>query len=385
MTVVGEMPAETTEAPKPQPKSRKKFAITGGAVAAAIVFAVVVAATSDGGGAGSVLAPKPSAQEVAKSYLTALSDGSGDDAAKLLDSQNRVKVDMAASTALREATTRIQGVKVGDELGAKPQESGDSATVRAAYTLAGKDTSVDMKLVKGPDGWLIHDPAFVSVEAPAVLAVPGGKPLVSNYFTKYADPLPVDYKVTVGKGLPLTPGKKATLFPAEYPLTYSGSKYFKSSVASFSEDLSAPFIVVNDTLVIQSLQAQLTKYVQDCMASGQTEAALNDQPCGFSSVNNPATVDKIQTDTSDWTLTTPPTVGFRQDGTDLVWRAKFDASAHRVWINKLDPTVGANVQVSRKFSCEGGWDFNAKGEPQYAYGSCDGNRMYALTMSRPNQ
>lgn len=379
------MPAETTEAPKPQPKSRKKFIIIGGAVAAAIVIAVVAAATSGGGGAGSILAPKPSAQEVAKSYLTALSDGSGDDAAKLLDSQNKVKVDMAASAALREATTRIQGVKVGDELGAKPQESGDSATVRAAYTLAGKDTSVDMKLVKGPDGWLIHDPAFVSVEAPAVLAVPGGKPLVSNYFTKYADPLPVDYKVTVGKGLVLTSGKKATLFPAEYPLTYSGSKYFKSSVSSFSENLSAPFIVVNDTAVIQSLQAQLTKYVQDCMASGETETVLNDQPCGFSSVNNPATLAaNIQTDKSDWKLTTPPALSFRPDG-DLVWRANFGASAHRVWVNTLDSTVGANAMVSPNFKCEGGWDFTAQGEPQFAYGSCGGGSMYALTMGRPRQ
>lgn len=379
MTVVGELPAETTEAPKP--KSRKKYIIGAGAAVAIVVGVVAVTAGLSGGGGGSILAPKPGPEAVVKSYLTALSDGKGADAVKFLDPQNKVQLDMAAASALSEAKGRIQDIKVGEEVGATPQESGDNATVRAKYTLAGKETSVDLALVKAADGWVIHDPATIHISAPEVLASPTGKVVANASGADYSEPAPVEYAVTVGKGLLLSPGKSADLFPAEYPLSYSGSKYFQLRVDSFNTHLTSDYIKVNDALVAEALQAPLTKYVNDCIASGQTATVLNDQPCGINSVSSPATLAKVQTDTSDWALTSAPALKLTPGGPGE-WTAEFATTAHRVWINTLDPTVGANENVAPKFKCRGAWDFTDQGEPQFASGSCNTGKMYALTAGR---
>ncbi|WP_211880826.1 hypothetical protein [Pseudarthrobacter albicanus] len=383
MTVVGELPAETTQAPEPKPKSRKKLAIIGVGVAAAIVVAIV-AVTAGGGDAGApALALKPDAQATVKSYLKALSDGKGDDALQYLDAQPAPRLDLAAAKVLGEAKSRIQDIKVGEDLGVKPQETDGKAGVRATYMLGGKESTVDFHLVDGKDGWVIQDPKTIILDTPIQEIGP----------TVNGKRASLDYTAKVGESLVLQPGTTTTLLPAEYPLTYTGAnKNFIFTMDSFATDVTEDFIDFDMQLVGASLQTQMTKYVNDCIATGETKPELvKGYPCGFASVDFPADNSPgVQTDKTEWTITSPPVV--QVNSGNQIWTVNFATSAHRVRIN-TSAGVHENEQLTPSFHCGGKWTFTAQGEPRFMSGACDpfqknlgfaggafGNgNMYALT------
>lgn len=378
MSVVGELPAEMTQAPEPKPKSRKKIAIIAAGVTAAIVVAIV-AATAGGGGLPG-LALKPDAQATVKSYLLALSEGKGEDALKHLDGQTAL--DLIGAKVLGEATSHIQDIKVGEDLGVEPQEQDGKAEVRATYMLGGNESTVDFHLVDGEDGWVIQDPETIMFVTP----VQEIGPTVND--TRAS----LDYTATVGESLVLQPGTTTTLLPAEYPLTYTGSnKYFNFKMDSFSTHVTEDFIGFDLELVGAYLQPQMTKYVNDCIATGETKPELGKGlPCGFASVDFPAEVSPgVQTDKTDWTITSPPVLQVAAE--NLKWSVDFAASAHRVRIN-ASADIHEDEQLTPSFHCDGQWTFTAQGEPQFTSGFCDsfvdmsfsgstfGNgKMYALT------
>jgi hypothetical protein len=382
MTVVGELPAETTQAPEPKPKSRKKLAIIGGGVAAATVFAVIAVTAGGSGGGAPALALKPDAQAVVKTYLKALSDGKGNEAVKFLDSQDVTKLDPAAAKLLGEAKSHIQDIKVGDDLGVKPQEADGKAGVRATYALGGKESAVDFHLIDGKDGWVITGPETILITTPVQEIGP----------TVNGKRATLDYTATVGQSLVLKPGARTELLPAEYPLTYTGNKNFVFMMDSFATDVTDDFIDFDMQLVGASLQKQMIKYVNDCIATGETKPELVEgYPCGFASVDFPADVSPgVQTDKTDWTITSPPVV--KVNSGNQIWTVDFATSAHRVRIN-TSAGVHENEQLTPSFHCGGKWTFTAQGEPRFMSGACDpfqknlgfaggafGNgNMYALT------
>lgn len=365
---MGETPVVTAKAPSP--KSHRKLYI-GGAAAAAVVIAVasVLAVNAD-----SILDQKPDAETIATNYLQALSAGDGDAAFKFIDSTSDLLSPEAAST-LGEATSHIQDVKVGEDAGSMPKIDEGKAEIPASYSLAGKQLTTTLNLVKGESGWTIQDPDTTTIFVPVQELDTAGDQSQTT----------LDFTATVGSTLILEPGQDATLLPAEYPLTYNGNKNFKFDVESFSENLNSDFLVLDMDSVAASLEPIMTDYLSDCMDTGQTQPLLDEeQPCGFSSVGFPATLSKgVQTDTTEWALTSPPAMTFEPD--TQYWAVSFATSVHRVRTHMEDVT---EEDLTPEFHCGGSWIFNDAVVPVFSDGYCDpienlgyGNgQMYALTM-----
>jgi hypothetical protein len=258
MSVVGELPVAAVETQKP--KSRKAL-IIGGIVAAAVTAGGIIAV--------STVNQKPGPEAVAKTYLQALADGKGAEAVKVLDVQTATGFNDASFKALEGATERIADIKVGEEAGAKPVIHDRDASIKYGYSVNGKTEVRDFSLRKGDDGaWVIVDGVRYGSTSPNAGSLVQGKDF---------------FKVKVGNGPELKNLEVIKLFPAVYPLSYSGSEFLKlDQVSYFEEGAGKGFKVVPVMEKFQSaLDAKFSEFVEGCLASREFVMKLNGEDCGI--------------------------------------------------------------------------------------------------------
>lgn len=344
MTVVGDMPVEAAEAPKP--KSRKK-----------LIIAAVVAVAVVGGGVAALtgMTQGPGPEVVAKSYLQALSDGKGDVALKALTPQVAAAFTDDSSKALEAASARVQDVKVGEEAGAKPVVQDKTATVKYGYVLDGGAHSGELGLQKGDDGaWKI---------------VRGADGIVPNvhwpelYFTGYG--------VKLGDGPVLKSDSKTVLFPAVYSVAVTGSEYLKIAsipkAAMTADKKPDPIEVAMDiNKTMAGLQVKFAKFVQDCLATGQFAPKYKGENCGVTPEQQDVflnTVDTTKPNLLNVKITKAPSVS-EGTGNGLQVVASFSAAGTHTFTERGDSKQRTDP-FEKTVLYKGNYGLNEKGEPMF--------------------
>jgi hypothetical protein len=349
MTVVGELPAATTEAQKP--KSRKTL-IIGGVVAIALIVGGVTAM--------SALNQKPGPEAVAKTYLQALADGKGADAVKVLDQQTAAGFNDASFKALEGATERITDIKVGEDAGAKPVVQDRDASVKYGYSVNGKTEVRDFSLRKSDDGtWVIVD------------GVGWGKPTPdARQFGSGAD-----FRVKIGNGPEVKNAEGVKLFPGVYPLSYSGNEYLKLEQDSYFEEgraqIQGPELAVVPAMekVQASLDAKFSKFVQDCLATGDFAPKLNGESCGINEEPEDMWLNSMDTSRPirlEMKVTQAPAVTLASETGTLRAVATFKSAGTLSYYERgMDDELHTNGDYSKDIELKGWVQLDGSGVPAF--------------------
>jgi hypothetical protein len=349
MSVVGELPAAAVESQKP--KSRKAL-IIGGIVAAAVIVGGITAV--------STVNQKPGPEAVAKTYLQALADGKGAEAVKVLDQQTATGFNDASFKALEGATERIADIKVGEAAGVKPIIGDSNASIKYGYSINGKTEVRDFSLRKSDDGtWVIVDGAG------------WGKPTPdARQFGSEAD-----FRVKIGNGPEVKNGEGVMLFPGVYPLSYSGNEYLKLDQDRYFEEGASQVAATPQLAVVPvmekvqaALDAKFSKFVQDCLATGNFAPKLNGESCGINEEPEDMWLNSMDTSRPirlEMKVTDAPAVTLASESGTLRAVATFKSAGTLSYYERGRDALHTNGDYSKDIELKGGVRLDGSGVPAF--------------------